>query len=282
MDPFHHKGEKTMKKRILSLALALVMLAALVPTASALELEPIYVTDAYGVTNTGDFDSLLSGHIIYYPASLATSDETYPVIVWANGTMCAPALYDGLLRLLARGGYIVVTNTDMMSADGSSQRAAIDFILEKNTDPDSVFCGKVNVDKIGAAGHSQGGRSAVNAAATDSRIDCVLSIAGSNFTSEAKKLSTPTFFVAGSADMMVMASLWVKPAYKNAKGPAVYANLKGVAHTRCCLVPQDYVDYALDWFDAWLKDDAAALNTFRSGGALSQDRDWKDFACKGI
>ena len=270
-----------MKRRIFAFVLALVMALSVLPV-SASAYEPIYITDANGVTNTGDFDSLLSGHIIYYPASLATSDETYPVIVWANGTMCAPALYDGLLRLLAQGGYIVVTNTDMMSADGSSQRAAIDFILEKNADPDSVFCGKVNTDKIGAAGHSQGGRSAVNAAAADSRIDCVLSLAGSSYTSEAKKLSTPAFFIAGGADLMVMPALWIKPAYKNAKGPAVYANLKGAAHTRCCVDPWEYAEYALEWFDLWLKDDASARNTFRSGGTLSKDRDWKDFACKGI
>ena len=272
-----------MKKRLFALTLALVMVFAMLPVSgSALELEPIYVTDANGVINTGDFDSLLSGHILYYPASLESSGETYPVIVWANGTMCAPALYDGLLRLLAQGGYIVVTNTDVMSADGSSQRAAIDFILEKNADPDSVFYGKVNTDKIGAAGHSQGGRSAVNAAAADSRIDCVLSLAGSSYTSEAKQLSTPAFFIAGGADLMVLPAMWIKPAYKNAKGPAVYASLKGAAHTRCCLDPWAYAEYALEWFDLWLKDDASARNTFRSGGILSKDRDWKDFACKGI
>ena len=269
-------------RKTLGLLLTLLMLFSCIPCAFAADFDPIYVTDANGVTNTGDFDSLLSGHIIYYPASLETSDETYPVIVWANGTMCAPVLYDGLLRLLAQGGYIVVTNTDMMAADGSSQRASIDFILEKNEDPESVFYGKVDVEHIGAAGHSQGGRSAVNAAVSDSRIDCVLSLAGSNYTSEAKKLSTPTFFVTGTADLMVMASMWVKPAYKNCSGPAVYANLKGATHTRCCLVPQDYVDYALEWFDAWLKDDADAMATFRSRGALSKDRDWRDFACKGI
>ena len=271
-----------MKRRILSLTLALVMLLALTPTASALELEPIYVTDGYGVTNTGDFDSLLSGYIMYYPASMEQSDEPLPVIVWANGTMCAPALYDGLLRLLARGGYIVVASTELMSADGTSQRDAIDFILEKNSDPDSVFFGKVNADKIGAAGHSQGGRSAVNAAADDSRIDCVLSLAGSSYTSEAKQLTQPAFFIAGSADLMVLPALWVKPAYKNVKGPAVYASLKGAAHTRCCVDPREYAEYALQWFDLWLKDDASARNTFRSGGTLSRDRDWKDFACKGI
>lgn len=268
-------------KRIIALALALLLMTAMLPVGAAAAYDPIYVT-SNGVTSTGDFDSLFSGQIIYYPASLTEGDATYPVVVWANGTMCAPALYHSLLSKIAAGGYIVVTNTDMMSADGKSQIASVDFILEKNADPDSVFYQKVNTDRIAAAGHSQGGRSAVNAAAADSRIDCVLSIAGSNYTSEAKKLSTPTFFVAGGADVVVAASLWVKPAYKNCKGPAVYADLKGALHTRCCTNPDDYADYALAWFDAWLCDNADALDIFRSGGELSKDRDWKDFSAKGF
>jgi predicted dienelactone hydrolase len=269
-------------KRILALILALALsLTLFTSTVSAASYEPIYVT-SNGVTSTGDFDSLFSGQIIYYPASLPTSDETYPVIVWANGTMCAPALYHGLLSKLAAGGYIVVTNTDMMAANGESQRKSIDFILAQNNNPDSVFYGKVDAGKIGAAGHSQGGRSAVNAAAADSRIVAVLSLAGSNYKDEAKKLSTPTFFIAGGADMMVMPSMWIKPAYKNCNGPAVYACLKGAIHTNCCLNPSDYAGYAIAWFDAWLKGDADAMSVFRSGGALSKDRDWKDFACKGF
>lgn len=267
-------------KRILALTLTVLLLVSMIPvTASAYD--PIYVT-SNGVTSTGDFDSLFSGQIIYYPASVTESDGTYPVVVWANGTMCAPALYHSLLSKIAAGGYIVVTNTNMMSADGKTQIASIDFILEKNADPDSVFYQKVDTEHIAAAGHSQGGRSAVNAAAADSRIDCVLSIAGSNFTSEAKKLSTPTFFVAGGADMMVLASMWVKPAYKNCKGPAVYASLKGALHTRCCTNASDYAGYAVAWFDAWLRDDAEALDMFRSGGTLDDDSKWKDFAAKGF
>ena len=268
-------------KRITALFLALVLAFAMIPAAASAAYDPIYVT-SNGVTSTGDFDSLFSGQIIYYPASLPEGNETYPVVVWANGTMCAPALYHSLLSQIAAGGYIVVTNTNMMSADGKAQIASIDFILAENNDPDSVFYQKVDTERIAAAGHSQGGRSAVNAASADSRIDCVLSIAGSNYTSEAKKLSTPTFFMAGGADAMVMASLWVKPAYKNCKGPAVYANLKGALHTRCCTNPSDYAGYAIAWFDAWLKDDADAMNVFRKGGELSKDRDWKDFAVKGL
>ena len=269
-----------MKKRLLILALTLAMLVACLP-ATVCAYDPIYVT-SNGVTSTGSFDSLFSGQIIYYPADMTRSNETYPVVVWANGTMCAPVLYHSLLSKIAGAGYIVVTNTNVMSGDGKAQIASIDFILAENEKPGSVFFGKVNTDKIAVAGHSQGGRSAVNAAAADSRIDCVLSLAGSSYTSEAKKLTAPTFFIGGSLDSIVAAAIWVKPAYKNAKGPAVYANLKNALHTRCCTNASDYAGYAVDWFDAWLKGDADAMKVFKSGGDLSRDRDWKDFASKNF
>lgn len=270
-------------KRIIALLLVVLLSVTLFPCESyAAKYAPIYVTDSNNVTSTGDFNSLFSGQIIYYPASLVESDTTYPVVVWANGTMCAPVLYHSLLSQIAAGGYIVVTNTDMMSADGESQIASIDFILEKNEEASSVFYQKVDTEHIAAAGHSQGGRSAVNAAVADSRIDCVFTIAGSNYKSETKKLSTPTFFVAGTADLMVLASMWVKPAYKNCTGPAVYASLKGALHTRCCTNPSDYSDYAISWFDAWLKNDAEAMKVFVSGGTLANDSSWKDFSVKGL
>ncbi len=220
--------------------------------------------------------------IVYYPNNIKKNSKTYPVIVWANGTMCPPSMYDGLLREIADGGYIVIANEETMAADGTAQRASIDFIIEQNGDDTSIFYKKINTAKIGAAGHSQGGRSAVNAAAADSRIDCVLSLAGSNYDYEAELLSTPTFFIAGSSDMVVDAGMWIEPAYEICKGPAVYASLKGAIHTRCCTNPSDYSGYAVKWFDAWLKNDANALNTFKDGGELSKDSKWIDFACKGV
>lgn len=220
--------------------------------------------------------------IVYYPDNIKSSSKTYPAVVWANGTGCQPSMYDGLLREIAEGGYIVVANEETMAADGTVQRASIDFIIAQNSDESSIFYKKVKTDKIAAAGHSQGGRSSVNAAAADNRIDCVLSLAGSNFDYEAELLSTPTFFIAGGSDMIVDAGMWIEPAYEICKGPAVYALLKGAIHTRCCTNPEDYSGYAIKWFDAWLKNDASALNTFKDGGALSKDSKWKDFACKGL
>lgn len=220
--------------------------------------------------------------IVYYPDNIKTSSKTYPAIVWANGTMCPPAMYDGLLKAIAGGGYIVIANEETMTADGTAQRSSIDFIVARNGDSSSIFYKKINNEKIGAAGHSQGGRSAVNAAAEDKRIDCVLSVAGSNYDYEAELLSTPTFFMAGSSDMIVNSAMWIEPAYEVCKGPAVYASLSGAIHTRCCTNPSDYSGYAVEWFDAWLKNDSNAMNTFKNGGALSKDSSWKDFACKGL
>ncbi len=243
--------------------------------------EPSNENSSFGVAKT---ELTYNGkkQIVYYPDNIKKSSKTYPAIVWANGTMCPPSMYDGLLREFAKGGYIVVANEDTMAADGSAQIQSIDFIIAENSKTDSIFYEKVNIKKIGVTGHSQGGRSSVNAAAKDTRIDCVLSLAGSNYKEEAELLNTPTFFVAGTSDMIVSPAQWIKPAYDVCKGVAVYASLKGAVHTRCCTNPTDYSGYALLWFNAWLKNDKSAMNTFKAGGALSKDTAWQDFACKGI
>ncbi len=243
--------------------------------------EPSTESTSFGVAKT---ELTYSGkkQIVYYPDNIKNSTKTYPAIVWANGTMCPPSMYDGLLRELAKGGYIVVANEDTMAADGSAQIQSIDFIIAENGKADSIFCGKVNAEKIGVAGHSQGGRSSVNAAVKDSRIDCVLSLAGSNYQEEAELLKAPTFFVAGTGDMIVDAGMWIKPAYEVCQGTAVYASLKGATHTRCCTNPTDYSGYAVLWFNAWLKNDKSAMDAFKAGGTLSKDTSWQDFSCKGI
>lgn len=236
------------------------------------------------ITSVGKYtnNTLSVQQIVYYPDNIQNSEKTYPVIAWANGTMCTYELYEELLKSIAMGGYIVVANGETMAADGTAQRASIDFILSENANLSSVLYQKVNTGAIGAAGHSQGGRSAVNAAAADARIGCVLSVAGSNYKEEAERLSAPVLFTTGTRDLVVAADSWVKPAYKVCKGPAVYVSLKDGVHTSCSAKPLVYSAYAVKWFDAWLKNDSTAKQTFVNGGALSKDTAWTDFACKGL
>lgn len=231
---------------------------------------------------TKDYKTASATQTVYYPDNISVVSKPYPVIAWANGTMVTSGFYDKLLIEIAMGGYIVVACDESMSADGKAQIASIDFILSKNNDKNDIFYNKIDTNKIGVIGHSQGGRSSVNAAQMDSRIDCVISIAGSNFDYEVEGLKTPTLFFAGTNDMIVSPKQWIEPAYEIAKGPTVYASLNDGIHTTCSTNPEKYSVYIIDWLDGWLKNDSSALNTFKDGGKLSKDSAWVDFKCKNI
>jgi len=234
-----------------------------------------------GVMQMGDFDSLVDGFIVYYPKDLEQSDHAYPVAVWANGTMCAPALYQNLLIGVAKQGYIVIASPDLMPKDGKGQSAAIDYIFEQSMDETSPFFGKVDPNKIGAFGHSQGGLSSVNAAVADHRIGAIVSIAGSSTKTEAKNLTVPSLFLTGTADYVVLSSLWVKPSFEACQGPAVYASLKNGVHTSCIADADTYVNYVVKWFNAWFNNDGNQ-SVFRNGGELSKDTAWKDYQSKNM
>lgn len=221
-------------------------------------------------------------YIVYYPSDLLSSNSKYAILSWANGTGCRPSLYDGLLKEIAEGGFIVVASSETMAADGTAQIAAIDFVIEESNNKSSALYKKVNPQKIGVFGHSQGGRSSVNAGAIDSRISCVLSLAGSNFVEEAEKLSKPVLFMAGSKDKVVDPQRWIVTAFEAVKGPAVYASLNGAIHTTCCSAPGKYSNYIINWFNAWLFNDNNAKAMFINGGELSQDSAWTGYMCKGF
>lgn len=234
--------------------------------------------------SVGEYTAEYNGNkqAVFYPAKAVSGNGTYPIIAWANGTAVSYTFYTDFLKAMAEGGYIVVANDVTMAADGTAQMASIDFIISENSNPDSVLYKKINTKKIGVAGHSQGGRCAVNVASMDSRVSCVLSVAGSNYTEEAEKNALPTFFMTGTADWIVSSSQWVKPAYDLCKGPAVYASYVKGTHTSCNSDVESYSNYAVKWFDIWLKNDDSAKKVFRNGGELANDGKWQDFTSKGM
>ncbi|MCF0136888.1 MAG: hypothetical protein HUJ66_00825 [Oscillospiraceae bacterium] len=272
-----------MKKRLLAFLLVLMMVVSVAGTSAFAAPASTVAVDTATVTTYKDVDSLgLNGTIVVYPRALETSDEQFPVIAWANGTGCITQLYYKLFELWAEMGYVVVSDTNVMTGDGNSVVASIDYITAKNADPDSVFYGKIDLDAIGASGHSQGGKAVVNAAAKDSRIKCIFSIAGSSMSSESKKVTCPAFYAAGTGDLIVLASLWVKPSYNGSSGPAVYAALKMAPHTTCIIVPDKIAYYGGLWFDLYLKGQSDLTSVFTAGGQLSNDSNWSGFACKGF
>ena len=232
------------------------------------------------VTVTGVEARKANGKTVIYPIEVEKSNRRWPVISWANGTGCPTWSYTSLLEALASGGYIVIADDDVMTADGSTQRDSIDYILRQNDDSSSVFYHKIDPDAIGVCGHSQGGRSCFNAAKADGRVRCLVSIAGSPYVEEARGVRVPSLILTGTNDLIVLSSQWCKPSYDAVEGRAVYASLKGAVHTTCMTHSEKVSGYVLSWFDACLKHDAKAKKVFADGGGLACDAAWQDYQSK--
>ena len=100
---------------------------------------------------------------VWYPAELETTDKTYPLVIMVNGTGVASSKYKPVFDHLASWGFIVAGNEDENAGNGASASASLDYMLTLNSDVNSKFYGKIDVDKIGIGGHSQGGLGTINA-----------------------------------------------------------------------------------------------------------------------
>ena len=227
------------------------------------------------------YDEVTPRQTVYCPPNMSTSNQSYPVLVWANGTMVTADFYSSLLVELSHMGYIVIANDENMSADGTAQLYSLDFVINEGNNPDSPLYGKVDASRVALIGHSQGGRSSVNAS-TDSRVKCVISIAGSNFDYEAELDTKPTLFFGGTKDWIVSPEQWLVTAFDAVRGPAVYGCLNDATHTTCTSDPSQYTYYIDKWCDAWLNGNDQSKGIFRNGGEMSTDGRWTDFRSKGF
>jgi len=132
-------------------------------------------------------------HSVFYPGVMPEG-EKFPVITWGNGTCAMPEGYGPLLRYVASFGYIVVAANNRQVAGGQPMIRSIDWIFAENDNPESKFYQKVDTEKVGAMGHSQGGGATI-AAASDPRIDAVIIWNGGTSASK------PFLAVSGDRDL---------------------------------------------------------------------------------
>lgn len=104
------------------------------------------------------------GHLrVWYPAELESKAEKYPLVIVANGSNTAALNYEPFFARLASWGFIVAGNDDRQSGTGASTSWTLDAVLALDRAQDSVLCGKVDEERIGVAGYSQGGAAALRA-----------------------------------------------------------------------------------------------------------------------
>lgn len=108
---------------------------------------------------------------IYYPKDIA-SMEKLPVVIFVNGTGTGGSKYTALQKHMATWGFITVATEEQNAWNGFSAEMSVRVLELLNTykeeGKENQFYGKVDMDRIGITGHSQGGIGVINAI-TDQR-----------------------------------------------------------------------------------------------------------------
>ncbi|RKS08189.1 hypothetical protein DFP74_3883 [Nocardiopsis sp. Huas11] len=213
---------------------------------------------------------------LYYPRDIADSDRRHPVIVWGNGTFAFPVVYRDLLLHWASHGFVVAAANTPQSNLGISMRAGIDMLERRDADPGSDFHGRIDLDNIGASGHSQGGAASI-VVGDDPRVDTVLPIQPGPLA-DIDDVDDPVLLLAGQRDSIVFPWL-VKAFYNDADHiPAIYGEVRGADHFTVVGDPGPFAAPTTAWFRLHLMGDQAAYPEFFGSdcGICTDSGTWSD------
>lgn len=218
--------------------------------------------------NTHDLDFSL--YTVFYPGAMPEG-EKFPLITWGNGTCAMPEGYGPLLRYVASYGYIVIAANDREVSSGASMIKALDFMFAENDNKDSKFYQKIDTDKVGAMGHSQGGGATISMS-SDSRVKAIiiwnagsgapkpyLAVSGENDIGDA---GDAAFGSPVTADGSVPAAyLYYHQVPEMIAGQPTHGALDFKGHLTLMMEPERVVEPAVAWWDMMLKkkDDAKSM-----------------------
>ena len=196
-----------------------------------------------------------------------------PTVVMVNGTGLKALHYRPVFEHLASWGFIVIGNDDSNAWNGRSAVVSLDKALCQNSMECSPLYQRIDLNRIGVVGHSQGTMGAINAATEDSRFK-VLYAASCPQNSLAEKLGwsysmktifIPTMLVAGTGriDRRIspLDSLLHLAEELPDTTPMLLGRLKGVEH-RYVLHEGDA--YMTAWLRHFLANDADAAAALAS------------------
>jgi pimeloyl-ACP methyl ester carboxylesterase len=216
------------------------------------------------ILNTRDADYSL--YTIFRPACFKPG-EKYPVITWANGTCGQIAGYAPLLSAVASYGFVVIASNSTWTNSSNTnmvQLRALDYAKALNEDSKSIFYQKLDMEKIGAMGHSQGA-AATNVADADPRVKAVI------FWNSGNSNDKPFLNVSGDRDVGGTATPASLASGNNAAtkpGAWVYYHKvletggTSTGHLVLMEQPERVVDMAVAWWKWQLNGDAEAKKMF--------------------
>jgi dienelactone hydrolase len=106
-----------------------------------------------------------AGYDIVRPMRLGEQGRKHPVVSWNNGTLYQIDRYQHLLDHWASHGFVVMGGHTNSTRGGAVHEAAIAWLVAENARAGSAYFGMLDLTKIGASGHSQGGGATITAGA---------------------------------------------------------------------------------------------------------------------
>jgi hypothetical protein len=210
---------------------------------------------------------------IFRPTQLGQGGVTHPVIIWGNGTGASPSSYSALLTHLASHGFIVAAANTSNAGNGSQMLACLTLVINQNGTAGSALFQRVDVNRVGASGHSQGGAGTIMAG-RDARVKAtapiqpyIRAIPGGGTFSNASigQQRGPMFLVSGSSDTIAVPNTHQRPVFNGTNVEVVWATRTGATHFETVGDAGDFRGPVTAFFRRELMDDGTTARAFPPG-----------------
>jgi hypothetical protein len=216
----------------------------------------------------------IEGYDIYHPVDLGRNGFKHPIVTWGNGTGATPDDYSGLLTHMASHGFIVIASRSTQVASGKEMLEGVAYMTRQNDNPASIFFGHLDIDAVGATGHSQGARGTLNSASSP-LIKAICPMEPGPIEPESIVFGGPMFLIGGAADNIVVVDELVVPIFEASTVPTIMGILDGATHFTPTGDGGGMAGYVTAWFAAQLMDDEFAKGAFYGACEICSHGAWE-------
>lgn len=205
-------------------------------------------------------------YLVYYPETLKSTNDVYPVIVLCNGSGTPLSRYPAVAKHFASHGFLVIGTEEEYDWNGFSAEMCIRYLelINENeivNEKNNIFYQKIDFENIGIVGHSQGGVGVINAITAKPHGDIFKAAVAISPTDkelahnllwdyDATKINVPIMLLsgAGGGDDWVVTGEGLQEIYDDISADKVMLRRKNTPHGEMLYSANGYVTA---WF-AWL------------------------------
>lgn len=185
------------------------------------------------------------------------------VILWGNGTGTQPLSYQALLHHLASYGFVVAAANTPNAGSGAEMLSCLDWLTAENARSGSAYKDKLDLTRVGATGHSQGGRGTLMAG-RDPRVTATAPLMpAAREGDQAVRQHGPMLLLSGGADTLAPPDQSQKPLFDGANTPVVWLTERNAGHLAPMRDGGPYRAALTAWFLYQLNGDQAAGAMFK-------------------